>query len=848
MPTLRIPFAEPLTNRDSTTTKDSKLTNCFSQTVGGQNVVVKRPGLLAAIQGNVGQGQGAYCYNNFTYNISGDILTTTGYVAPPPNITFTSSTATTNQPISTVISGNYCYVISANGNTFQIFNISNPASPTLIGSIATYTSPNCLVVSGSRAYIINDYYNNSYLATYDISIPASPTLIGSVLAQSGGVVGQNNAITLFGIYIYQMDVSGNIKVYNISFGTPLLVNTISSFTNSGRYSLFISQGYLYLSSNTGSVYIYSLAIPTAPSLVGSVVAASQAIVVSGNYAYASDSSTGTVYVIDVTTKATPTIIQTLGSGVIGGTPIQLVISNNYLFVLSNNGGFIKAVNITTPGAATVQSTFSITANFVSIAIGGTNMAIVNLLTATLEILNTGQTPVLTTSNYPLNASPSSYQWSHLGAGSTLTLFKSNTNLYTFDSSTGVITYLSPTNYPATTVPGIVYLDGTFYVATSDAKIYGSNIEDPTTWSALNYISAEIEPDGLVAIEKSLNYLVAFGQWTTEFFYDAGNPTGSPLSSVPNAFFTVGCASGTSVVRMENEVVWMSQTIQRGRQIMALSGFTPSIISTPEVDRILNADDLATVYAFSIKISGSVFYVLTLKTSAITLVYDFTTKQWHFWTSITAQASKSITTITSTSGIATVTETAHSYADGDLVTIAGANEVGYNGSVNITYINANTYSYLAPLAIVTPATGTITSVGYTESYFNAVAYSFCSGSDLLQGETDGIIYKIDPTYYDDNGNYINTKIKTIRIDGGESKRKFVSKAEIIADKIAATSLLRYSDDDYQTWSVYRPIDMSAKRSMLLRGGHTRRRAYEFRCTASVPLRLGALELDMELGTS
>lgn len=421
-------------------------------------------------------------------------------------------------------------------------------------------------------------------------------------------------------------------------------------------------------------------------------------------------------------------------------------------------------------------------------------------------------------------------------------------MYLYNFSTGAVTKVTSANYPTTTVSGLVYLDGTFYVATSNGKIWGSAIEDPTTWSALNYTSAEIEPDGLVAIEKSLNYLVAFGQWTTEFFYDAGNPTGSPLSSVPNAFFTVGCASGTSVVRMENEVVWMSQTIQRGRQIMSLSGFTPSIISTPEVDRILNSDDLATVYAFSIKISGSVFYVITLKTSAKTLVYDFSTKQWHFWTSMTAQAAKSVTTITSSNAVATVTQTAHGYADGDLITISGASPAAYNGSFNITYVDANTYTYPVPLGTASPATGTITAMGYTESYFNAVAYSFCLGGDIIQGESDGKLYKMNPSYYDDNGTYINTKIKTVRIDGGESKRKFVSKAEIIGDKVSATGLLRYTDDDYVTYSVYRPIDMNAKRSMLLRGGHTRRRAYEFRCTASVPLRIESLELDVEPGTS
>jgi len=837
---IRIPLAEPLTNRDSTASKDSKLTNCYMQQVAGQPVVVKRPGTLAALSNTPGYGGGTFCYNGENFTTVGNSLIETGPVLQIPT-TLTGSLS--GEGTSIAVSGNYAYIINISPSNFIVVDITNPAAPIQKFSSSTLaTNPSSIVISGSYAYVADA--GGNAINVIDISNPLSPTLVSTMATPANP-----RFVYINGGYLYVVNASygaNTLSIYTFSATLVLVGSILIGGAASTPHAVVVSGAYAYVvTDGDSSLYIYNISVPATPTLVSntSLGGTLYGISLSGSYVYIVNNGLSTLDVFDISNPASPLLVSSTPTADMG---VSISLRGVYVFIPTPATNRVVVYNIATPSAPFLAYTMPTSASPVFLVTSG----IYVYTTGSGFLLNifSGYYFLISNTIYPIiGGSP--YYFSPLGGSSSyIVVFKTNVAMYTLNTKSKIITKVTSPNYPATTIPGLVYLDGTFYVATADSKIWGSAIEDPTTWSALNYTSAEIEPDGLVAISKSLNYLVAFGQWTTEFFYDAGNATGSPLSSVPNAFFTVGCASGTSVVRMENEVVWMSQTIQRGRQIMALSGFAPSVISTPEVDRILNADDLATVYSFSIKISGSVFYVLTLKTSAKTLVYDFSTKQWHFWTSMTPQAAKSVTTITSSAGVATVTQASHGYADGDLITIAGANQAAYNGSFNITYVDANTYTYPVPLGTVSPATGTITSIGYIESYFNAVAYSVCSGSDLIQGESDGIVYKIDPSYYNDNGNYINTKIKTVRIDGGESKRKFVSKAEIIGDKVVATGLLRHTDDDYVTYSVYRPIDMNAKRSMLLRGGHTRRRAYEFRCTASVPLRLGALELDMEMGTS
>lgn len=68
----------------------------------------------------------------------------------------------------------------------------------------------------------------------------------------------------------------------------------------------------------------------------------------------------------------------------------------------------------------------------------------------------------------------------------------------------------------------------------------------------------------------------------------------------------------------------------------------------------------------------------------------------------------VTSITRSGTTATATTTqSHNLADGTVVTIAGANESEYNGTVTITNVTATTFDYTVSGSPSTPATGTIT---------------------------------------------------------------------------------------------------------------------------------------------
>jgi hypothetical protein len=196
------------------------------------------------------------------------------------------------------------------------------------------------------------------------------------------------------------------------------------------------------------------------------------------------------------------------------------------------------------------------------------------------------------------------------------------------------TATSALNYfPTDLVPGVAYLDTYVAVMTTGGRIYTSNSADPTSWDALSYISSNSQPDLGTGITSHLNYVVAFNQWSTQFFYDTGTASGSPLLSNSSANLEIGCANGNSIAKFEQTIVWVGQSNTAGKGVYLLNGISPTKISNQFIDKYLDADTCINCTGLGIKFNGHSMYVLTLPDSDITLVFDIDEKVWTFWSSV-----------------------------------------------------------------------------------------------------------------------------------------------------------------------------------------------------------------------
>lgn len=96
------------------------------------------------------------------------------------------------------------------------------------------------------------------------------------------------------------------------------------------------------------------------------------------------------------------------------------------------------------------------------------------------------------------------------------------------------------NFPTNIVGGFEELDGYILIATSSSRLYNSDLNSVPAWSASNFITATISGDFTSGIIKHRNQIAVFGDKSIEYFYNAGNPSGSPLNSSPQLFSNIGC--------------------------------------------------------------------------------------------------------------------------------------------------------------------------------------------------------------------------------------------------------------------------------------------------------------------
>ncbi len=420
-------------------------------------------------------------------------------------------------------------------------------------------------------------------------------------------------------------------------------------------------------------------------------------------------------------------------------------------------------------------------------------------------------------------------WAQLEDGAISTYATNTANRYT-------VTQITDADYPSNTTRGCAFLDGKFFVMSPNGDVGQSATENAASWSSLEFIGTQIEPDTGVFLGKHNNYLAAFKKYNTEFLYDAGNATGSILAPVQNAAFKIGGASDASFKEMAGTIVWIGQTKDGfGRGVFRLNGVAPEKISTPQVDRIINADSLSTVYSWSANVGSHLLYGLTLVDSSVTLVFDFTTQLWSLFTYLASSGVTKTISAISTRGV--VTSAAHGYSDGDVIKVS-ATTAEFNGWHVVTEVTTNTY---AIQATGTAFSGTGSSVKHTESYFPISASTSANGKQYMQHATSGALYEFDQSTYTDEIGAIPARIRTSKFDGGKSGRKFMSSAEVIGDKVSSIALIRCTDDDYVTYSGFRPVDLDIDQSRLNRLGSFSRRAFELLHVKNANLRLEALDI-------
>ena len=420
-------------------------------------------------------------------------------------------------------------------------------------------------------------------------------------------------------------------------------------------------------------------------------------------------------------------------------------------------------------------------------------------------------------------------------GDTATAYAGNT-----DATFSALQITDP-DYPINTVRGAVFMDGFFFVMTPAGEIYQSALQDGFNWNALEFIQSQNESSYGVCLAKIQSYIVVLKEWVIEFMYNAANAVGSVLAPVQNMTIQLGCASADSVKEVGGNLVWISQTrLGYGRSVVLLTGVgQPQRISTPAVDNILELSNLNDVYSWVAQTGSHTLYAITLVDLDITLAYDFTAQTWGTLSVLEEIASGTVESVTAAGVLETYDFT---LKEGDIVRLSEVNSDfdGWWPVSGITGDSGEFFQLPTSGTAYTDAAGVI--VQYRETIFPIRTSVNARERQYMQDATSGTLYEFSQSAYTDAQGAIPARIRTAEMQAQTTDNQFLGKIELLSDRVDSNAFMRWSNDDYQTWTKYRSVDLDAPRAQLRRCGDFRRRAVEVLHLGNKPVRFTAIEIE------
>ncbi len=177
---------------------------------------------------------------------------------------------------------------------------------------------------------------------------------------------------------------------------------------------------------------------------------------------------------------------------------------------------------------------------------------------------------------------------------------------------------------------VAFYRGFFVFTASDGKqLFTSNLNQPTLFNALDFGSAEGDPDRIVTQILDHDELSVFGERTIEVFRVVGG-AGFPLQIISGAYTEKGAHSKYGVVKFDNSFVYIGGGINENTAIWRqTSSAQAAKISTDAIDTEIQKftkEEIAEAFAMTYSSKGQVLALFSFKSDVIddkTFVYNAT---------------------------------------------------------------------------------------------------------------------------------------------------------------------------------------------------------------------------------
>ena len=241
------------------------------------------------------------------------------------------------------VSDQYAYVAATDAG-LQVVNLSDPARPQLAGWYQTIGLTTKVAVSGHHACLIDtDCHPCGLVKVIDISDASHPRLLSTYAA-----IGEA-AVAVSGDYFYVVSDLG-FEVVDIS--APTAPHQVAEIPSVGSgHDIVVSGQYAYITETSGlGLQVVDVSQPTDPKHVGNYVSSQgvSGVAVAGSYAYIAEGSE-----MAVISVSEPTNLRKVGAyQTTFGQPVAVAVSGDYAYVQCYGGmlgiGQLEVIDVSDP--------------------------------------------------------------------------------------------------------------------------------------------------------------------------------------------------------------------------------------------------------------------------------------------------------------------------------------------------------------------------------------------------------------------------------------------------------------------------------------------------------------------
>ncbi len=195
--------------------------------------------------------------------------------------------------------------------------------------------------------------------------------------------------------------------------------------------------------------------------------------------------------------------------------------------------------------------------------------------------------------------------------------------YIYTLATSTLTAITDADYPP--LRTCCFVDG-YFVGNeiNTGKYYISDLYDGLAWNALDFASAESNPDNIERVFEDHGGVMLLGTYTTEIVGDNGGQD-FPFSRIGYPI-EWGLLAMRSVAKLGDHTCFVGRNRMGESQVILLSGYSPRRVSTPDIESLLSkCASLESATAFAYMQNGHQFY--QLNTVDRSYLYDLTYDVW-----------------------------------------------------------------------------------------------------------------------------------------------------------------------------------------------------------------------------